>query len=818
MPSRQNMSIRNSSIYFTKIQDSHSCRINFTSLSLNPSKLMPDVVWLEYTLPHSMPVNGAAKSTLSSSLNKISSQPNSTSQRIGDLAIAIDFYTSPIVDTNDTRLSHHIPNSDLLPPNMNSSSNVPRSSQPNLSNQKSKSPLVAPDKHVSSYAYLNSINSESVDSKMPVLIPDTEYAIRDPFSGTSKGWITGFLAAGTWSQIENVRYTQFGVSTELTNLILDNPDFSITDAIYDPSTIRTPLIVQSFAPVFSHQVELTIRGLDTDLISWIRNNGTASGKIWHCVSGDMSDLDISTSILLGEFTVPLEALLLRPSGVHDEWMPAYPAYKQSTSSSDFGLDRLTSDCKKIVAAVQVSSAIPKRNGIGRVYEFVTNSRFFSKSLGSEPFLSATLTPKPRSKGIDGSWKLDYHKSIVLKLSREMYLHFRDNLWEVQVVTVDDHGHESQIGSAWIALRLHHPLKDYWPPAPPPTDAHEYAINREFKPSSKSLPIASIDQSSSVLEKLPTLNLVVSVERATHLPLMNDPFADSMVSPLSKYRKLKLFHQTPSIAVSRTERALSNLKLDGNIDFYVYHIPNFNVARDECPLQAKELSLPVESLQSQPINSKILSKVQNRQRRSHHTQLIPSAAIAIAPPHSLCKTDVLRSTGPADANEFLAAAVLQLQQRSVILSNPFKMSIHGYGRPSTAKKTLTETMQELDRLRESMSARMVKLAEPQSEVHTSHAPLNSSLIQNSATAAINSLAVSPALESKSICDEIPQTRFQNTENHLIHELDSVDKLPTEKAVDSEMATHHLEDTIRPDAVEKDDHEDNIGEIVGRKLHV
>ncbi|OAJ38476.1 hypothetical protein BDEG_22398 [Batrachochytrium dendrobatidis JEL423] len=1695
MPSRQNMSIRNSSnLLHKKIQDSHSCRINFTSLSLNPSKLMPDVVWLEYTLPSfngetplqgrlrfqpnatitktsgtqfakksianrsdfvknpvmyttqesisipiqfndtqsiialsdelcqfkmtglmskgtgkyvpvsrystsnrgnrdnllgsasqlwtatgilkckefllskqldwqgkvdfwgtdisklPQPVNGAAKSTLSSSLNKISSQPNSTSQRIGDLAIAIDFYTSPIVDTNDTRLSHHIPNSDLLPPNMNSSSNVPRSSQLNLSNQKSKSPLVAPDKHgistvqpmylhlqmksahvleirplkeshstflylvirlfssstppiqtapiaytpssnaasrspndsidfhfsttmplalseeflktktqspivveihsidvsdcvglvwspemhdrssttllglvllpfpqliasvVSSYAYLNSINSESVDSKMPVLIPDTEYAIRDPFSGTSKGWITGFLAAGTWSQIENVRYTQFGVSTgidksdvrltlpsseqssgaDVENVVhlqspvfeniirptesyhnsnpqdiaqkdfsddsyhahldkveaceitpaecciqvcihracgilgliktlsdnmsgldretldyikqvganvfitltlfpdysLDNPDFSITDAIYDPSTIRTPLIVQSFAPVFSHQVELTIRGLDTDLISWIRNNGTASGKIWHCVSGDMSDLDISTSILLGEFTVPLEALLLRPSGVHDEWMPAYPAYKQSTSSSDFGLDRLTSELqKKIVAAVQVSVRFQSGMELGEFTNSLLTRDFSSKSLGSEPFLSATLTPlklsidvshvvipttsttlksmndightkllikwkypvvdglesseseivwkteksEPASrdpKGIDGSWKLDYHKSIVLKLSREMYLHFRDNLWEVQVVTVDDHGHESQIGSAWVdffplinqakiahrsgrkatrdrLMRNKSQLNDkddmqkkpfehnstFFKSVPliqadsvdlkgaaiqlqlkfdvigssklfetarkdrvafasstqkivasssPPTDAHEYAINREFKPSSKSLPIASIDQSSSVLEKLPTLNLVVSVERATHLPLMNDPFADSMVSPFVKVSETQtippnsfvsfswpvdphqpetekthfqsrvvgaltnpLWHYQASIAVSRTERALSNLKLDGNIDFYVYHIPNFNVARDgnsdikagldvkkeligisrvafrplfggmreihgwyplknvdgstcgqlmvrispaECPLQAlKELSLPVESLQSQPINSKILSKVQNRQRRSHHTQLIPSAAIAIAPPHSLCKTDVLRSTGPADANEFLAAAVsaaaakecnteqpiqnvdtwvwtgTKWEHRQVSVQSQPKLTNQAVSLPSDhpsthasvpastllnnkemrqacqkiddckpsrapLKKTLTETMQELDRLRESMSARMVKLAEPQSEVHASHAPLNSSLIQNSATAAINSLAVSPALESKSICDEIPQTvltaantlvsntrldteqnqlnnthdsislparsaspasslliskfktssithdaipsidiqnpmytrqdanvplqascsncnqcaispssaypkishrypkkslnigdltfsdedtikllqsverieleakqalsnyssvdgptvssaidvldlgsehifdmdpnvfsDFQNTENHLIHELDSVDKLPTEKAVDSEMATHHLENTIQPDAVEKDDHEDNIGEIVGRKLY-
>ncbi|KAJ3024397.1 UNVERIFIED_CONTAM: C2 domain-containing protein 3 [Siphonaria sp. JEL0065] len=35
----------------------------------------------------------------------------------------------------------------------------------------------------------------------PVLLPEAEYPIVDPFSGVSKGWVRAFMALGTWSQI-----------------------------------------------------------------------------------------------------------------------------------------------------------------------------------------------------------------------------------------------------------------------------------------------------------------------------------------------------------------------------------------------------------------------------------------------------------------------------------------------------------------------------------------------------------------------------------------------------------------------------------------
>ncbi|KAI8907112.1 hypothetical protein DFJ77DRAFT_476730 [Powellomyces hirtus] len=43
------------------------------------------------------------------------------------------------------------------------------------------------------------------DQPLPVMIPDAEYCILDPFSGSAKGWVNAFMALGTWDQIKKVR-------------------------------------------------------------------------------------------------------------------------------------------------------------------------------------------------------------------------------------------------------------------------------------------------------------------------------------------------------------------------------------------------------------------------------------------------------------------------------------------------------------------------------------------------------------------------------------------------------------------------------------
>ncbi|KAI8834804.1 hypothetical protein BJ741DRAFT_609213 [Chytriomyces cf. hyalinus JEL632] len=48
-------------------------------------------------------------------------------------------------------------------------------------------------------------NQTPPDMDPPVLLPEAEYAIVDPFSGISKGWVKAFLAVGTWSQIARMQ-------------------------------------------------------------------------------------------------------------------------------------------------------------------------------------------------------------------------------------------------------------------------------------------------------------------------------------------------------------------------------------------------------------------------------------------------------------------------------------------------------------------------------------------------------------------------------------------------------------------------------------
>ncbi|RKO84324.1 hypothetical protein BDK51DRAFT_35331, partial [Blyttiomyces helicus] len=47
-------------------------------------------------------------------------------------------------------------------------------------------------------------------SDMPIMVPDAEYPVIDPFSGAAKGWVRAFLALGSWDQISRVRKREEG--------------------------------------------------------------------------------------------------------------------------------------------------------------------------------------------------------------------------------------------------------------------------------------------------------------------------------------------------------------------------------------------------------------------------------------------------------------------------------------------------------------------------------------------------------------------------------------------------------------------------------
>ncbi|KAH6585783.1 hypothetical protein BASA61_006710 [Batrachochytrium salamandrivorans] len=989
---------------------------------------------------------------------------------------------------------------------------------------------------LSSKAHLD-IRGSGDDDQTPILIPDTEYAILDPFAGTAKGWVTAFMAVGTWSQINHIRQGEakhmvsantpedtaitlptmqignacspiptrdpppgldaevsiplslhkqhhddssfeasrpcndqddhddsgvlpdcdtvpaeccievgihsacgilgllrclpsdfsgitdealqlakevgadvfvtlvlFPEDTDFNNTGMNGNEHSI-DTMQDPSIICTQLVPKTFSPVYHHQVELTVCGLDTDLISWIRSGGTAHGKIWHRVPSHLSPTGISKDILLGTFLVPLDALLLRKSGIHNQWVYIQPVsspvdtiHDPSRASSSLNgssgaiaavqisvrfrtgmelgefsdeLDRsigihdasvIESPITSMKLAIDISEvdlADSDRSHYGDLdlstarmlirwkYPLVQNStssgRFTVQWKTEES--EAVLWNQTWSSGV---WKLDYHKSIVLRLTKEIVVYFRDHFWEAQVILMDIQGREWPAGSIWVDFSLlidearianrsgrrnssvnsvrlgsrrgsgdqfikqknqsgaifaqHAPLiqevsndlggavmhirlkldvmrtSKLFETTRKEQIAHisivktpvaadvvcnaslQHSEISSLKPSTNAF---LVDTNSGSVEIPPALtvqeesriSIHISVERATHLPLMDDPFADSMVSPFVRVSETKTIppnsfvafswpssplqfdgertdyqsrvigaltnptwcYQT-KIEVSRTRRAVNILKTEGYLDFYVHHVPNLNAARydnsgiqvneetkkdligiarvafhplfggmseingwypvkdasgaicgqlmvrifpSECLSTAlKELSPKPPSLQSQDTH-KLLNRSQvYRQRVPSSDEILP-AGIAIAPPRTQCRTDLLRSTGPADAGEFLAAAVSaaaarecntlqpvhsvdtwvwtgrKWEHRQVKVQSPATEDVNPDDTPvvpaessivvpSTetcttlktktgrvvSKKSLTETLKDLDQLRESMYARLSEISHPQ----------------------------------------------------------------------------------------------------------
>lgn len=80
------------------------------------------------------------------------------------------------------------------------------------SNEQTKEQLLGlaylPFEHIFA-AFMSTIKSsqpQTIDINN-LQIPDTEYIIRDPFTGKSRGWIHGFISIGTWDQVFALRKT-----------------------------------------------------------------------------------------------------------------------------------------------------------------------------------------------------------------------------------------------------------------------------------------------------------------------------------------------------------------------------------------------------------------------------------------------------------------------------------------------------------------------------------------------------------------------------------------------------------------------------------
>lgn len=256
-------------------------------------------------------------------------------------------------------------------------------------------------------------------------IPDTEYVIKDPFTGESKGWVHGFMSIGSWEQVEILRrnfqhdsipelvaklvspkklprlvrsksplraesviqVTIHGVCGLLgllsqysnhcdidllpaldyakdlgTNTLIKLILFPHEGVGDEQETIVTPMIAASFVPRFENTIEITIQGLDTDLIIWMKNGGCAEGQVWHRIPNHLSHSLVGQSCLLGTFQIPLASILTRKHGITKEWF--------SILDSPNGI--------KSRAAVEVSLAFKHGHELGQIQNHLYGSCVYEK--------------------------------------------------------------------------------------------------------------------------------------------------------------------------------------------------------------------------------------------------------------------------------------------------------------------------------------------------------------------------------------------------------------------------------------------------------
>jgi hypothetical protein len=232
-----------------------------------------------------------------------------------------------------------------------------------------------------------------------IQIPEAEYAIKDPFTGDTNGWVNCRLCIGNWNDVNNFKVAvatstenlkveipialemsevskekkeEIELSTKLQNpggeeyfdddilqitihrmcglqtLVSDyvsNEDAEFPDMIQDTmhtglntfvkldifpqqtdndeDIIETPIVSNSFTPMFMYNIEVTLQGLDAEILRWIKNGGRAKGQIWHKVPAHLSPTNSAFTCLLGEFSADLRPLLNTPHGIRQVWFPIY---------------------------------------------------------------------------------------------------------------------------------------------------------------------------------------------------------------------------------------------------------------------------------------------------------------------------------------------------------------------------------------------------------------------------------------------------------------------------------------------------------------
>ncbi|KAJ1342132.1 hypothetical protein BSLG_003311 [Batrachochytrium salamandrivorans] len=750
---------------------------------------------------------------------------------------------------------------------------------------------------LSSKAHLD-IRGSGDDDQTPILIPDTEYAILDPFAGTAKGWVTAFMAVGTWSQINHIRQGEakhmvsantpedtaitlptmqignacspiptrdpppgldaevsiplslhkqhhddssfeasrpcndqddhddsgvlpdcdtvpaeccievgihsacgilgllrclpsdfsgitdealqlakevgadvfvtlvlFPEDTDFNNTGLNGNEHSI-DTMQDPSIICTQLVPKTFSPVYHHQVELTVCGLDTDLISWIRSGGTAHGKIWHRVPSHLSPTGISKDILLGTFLVPLDALLLRKSGIHNQWVYIQPVSSPVDTIHD--PSRASSSLNGssgAIAAVQISVRFRTGMELGEFSDELDRSiGIHDASVIESPITSMKLaidisevdladSDRSHYGDLDLStarmlirWKyplVQIHAPLIQEVSNDLggaVMHIRLKLDVMRTSKLFETTRKEQI--AHISIVKTPVAADVVCNA-----SLQHSEISSLKPSTNAF---LVDTNSGSVEIPPALtvqeesriSIHISVERATHLPLMDDPFADSMVSPFVRVSETKTIPPNSFVAFSWPS---SPLQFDGERTDYQSRVIGALTNPTWCyqtKIEVSRTRRAVNILKTE-VNEETKKDLIGIARVAFHPLFggmseingwypVKDASGAICgqlmecntlqPVHSVDtwvwtgrkwehRQVKVQSPATEDVNPD-DTPVVPAESSIVVPSTETCTTLKTKTGRVVSKKSLTETLKDLDQLRESMYARLSEISHPQ----------------------------------------------------------------------------------------------------------
>ncbi|KAI9206701.1 uncharacterized protein BJ171DRAFT_496614 [Polychytrium aggregatum] len=145
-------------------------------------------------------------------------------------------------------------------------------------------------------------------------------------------------------------------------LTLRSPDGDARHSKASFAVLGTPVVVESFTPMFNYQGIVNLTGIGPDFIEWIQNGGEASGEVWHRIPRqDLPHNDSSADILLGTFKIPMLDLAKKSQGIDSVWLAVEAAQDTAMQSS---VDSAVQISLRLLSAVP--GALQKRDGVDRL--------------------------------------------------------------------------------------------------------------------------------------------------------------------------------------------------------------------------------------------------------------------------------------------------------------------------------------------------------------------------------------------------------------------------------------------------------------------